>query len=297
MNVIDFSRKHCEKIRSYLDFYINNELLTETNHEVLTHLKDCPGCAEALEARLRVKGLVQNAVRRAAAPPALREKIREGLRAEQARSRPHSRWRLWALAAAAAVVLTFGALGAFNWRAPYGGSDVGLRADAARLHSEQTASILKVGLGDHIHCAIDSKFAGRSFTLEEMAEKMGPAYAGLLPVVRESLPGGYRVTIGHHCKWRGRGFVHLILRNEDRAVSLIITKKNGESFPAAELAARLEGSGVPLYRDRLEGWAVAGFESRDYLGFVISDLADEENLRLASVVAPGMLGFLDKLAA
>ena len=42
MNVINFNEKTCEKIRRYFDSYLDNELLVETNHEVLRHLSVCP---------------------------------------------------------------------------------------------------------------------------------------------------------------------------------------------------------------------------------------------------------------
>ena len=54
MNVISHGDSACEKIRGYLDSYISNELLVETNHEVLRHLEGCPDCREELEALLRI---------------------------------------------------------------------------------------------------------------------------------------------------------------------------------------------------------------------------------------------------
>ena len=39
MNRIQFGEGACEKIRQYLDSYVSNELLVETNHEVLRHLE------------------------------------------------------------------------------------------------------------------------------------------------------------------------------------------------------------------------------------------------------------------
>jgi hypothetical protein len=38
MNVINFNDKACERIQRYFDSYLDNELLVETNHEVLRHL-------------------------------------------------------------------------------------------------------------------------------------------------------------------------------------------------------------------------------------------------------------------
>ena len=45
MNRIPSGEGACEKIRRYLDSYVTNELLVETNHEVLRHIEGCPACA------------------------------------------------------------------------------------------------------------------------------------------------------------------------------------------------------------------------------------------------------------
>ena len=45
MNRIQFGEGGCEKMRKYLDAYISNELMVETNHEGLRHIEGCPACA------------------------------------------------------------------------------------------------------------------------------------------------------------------------------------------------------------------------------------------------------------
>ena len=55
MNVIRFEPRDCQRIRAYLDSYINNELLVETMHDVLRHLEDCRDCTEALAERQHLK--------------------------------------------------------------------------------------------------------------------------------------------------------------------------------------------------------------------------------------------------
>ena len=80
MKVIGFERNYCKKIEALLDSYLDNELLVETTHEVLKHIRECLNCSEALGVRERVKSILQTAVRREAAPLVLRERIKRSIR-------------------------------------------------------------------------------------------------------------------------------------------------------------------------------------------------------------------------
>ena len=48
MKVLNFEQGECNKIRTDLDSYITDEVLVETNHEVLKHLENCKDCSAAL---------------------------------------------------------------------------------------------------------------------------------------------------------------------------------------------------------------------------------------------------------
>ena len=41
MNVVNFNERSCERYRRYFDAYLDNELLVETNQDVLQHLTTC----------------------------------------------------------------------------------------------------------------------------------------------------------------------------------------------------------------------------------------------------------------
>ena len=288
MNVIGFEQHQCKKMRSYLDSYLNNELLVETNHEVLKHLESCESCSQTLADRARVKTLLQTAVLREQAPAELRYRIQRDLR----NSAAPFRWTQWALVAAAATVLLVGALGVVRL--------VNSRGQNTRLQqtlSDQTVNVLKIGLGDHVYCAIDHGMANQRFTAEQMAEHMGPEYAGVVDLVRKKVPSTYQVVVGHRCHVDGREFVHVILRNETAIVSVIVTRKNGESFPREAVASVLEESGIPLHQSRLREFEVAGFETSEHLVLVASALAERDNLQIASSIAPGLCDFLARLEA
>lgn len=289
MNVINFNHKACEKIRGYLEFYINNELLTETNHEVLTHLESCRDCAAVLANRLRVKRMLQGAMEREAVPAGLEARVQRSLRRGEVTRRQPQNWRPWALAFAATLTLVLGGWSAIKW---WTNQTVTPR-EVARV--AQPAAFLQVGLEDHTHCAVEAEYKDEVFTLEQMTEEMGPQYVGLVPRLEEGAPQQYTVTMGHKCHIRGREFVHLILRHEEKYFSVIITRKSGEQMPAAELATILGQTGIPLYAARLENWSVAGFESREHLAFIVSDLPQEENRQLAAILAPVVQNFLNEV--
>lgn len=72
----------CRKARSRLDAHVSGEPDSGRGSELRSHLDACPACAALLDERLRVRSLVQRAVRGVAAPShlaaAVREMIRQG---------------------------------------------------------------------------------------------------------------------------------------------------------------------------------------------------------------------------
>jgi hypothetical protein len=289
MNVINFEDGHCKRMRSYLDSYLNNELMVETNHEVLAHLDSCKECARSLEERARLKAQLKRAVMQDYAPAALRERIGADLR----RSRRFSLNRFTLTLAAAAAALLIAVTAFFTSSA--GKNVLSVQAEVAR--GDVTGQILKIGFDDHVFCAIDHHLDNKHFTPEQMSERLGPEYKGLLTLVKEKLPQAFNVSVGHRCHYQGREFIHLIMRNQDNLVSLVITRKNGEAFPTSDAAAVLQASGVPIHERSWHQIQVAGTETRDYLAFVISNDTKDGNEQLASSLVPAVSRFLNRLEA
>lgn len=282
MNIINFEKGGCKRFRPHLDAYLSDELPAETRRGVLNHVEACADCREVLESRRRVKEVLRGAVLKDAAPPLLRERIRQDLRKEASPA-----WHRWLLVAAAMIALV-----------AVGGAALRMlrRAEPVQPQAVATAStntrLLEIGLGDHVHCAIDKGFANLAFTEEQMAEKLGPDFTGLVAAVREKTAENYRVAVGHRCKFNGREFVHLILKSQRATVSLVLTKKAGEAFTRDDAATVLEAAGVPIYGAHMNGIEVAGFEAGDYLAFVVSDLGGDVNLQMAATLAPAVRDFL-----
>ena len=295
MKVISMEKKLCEKTQKSLDAYVDNELLVETNQEVLKHLENCPAFSEAVQLRLRNKARLKLAVNAEVVPGSLRNRIQAAIRDESSIRSKQVIWPRWSLAAAAALLLTLSGLGTLQlWKFGKPSNETSVTAQDLTL-SEQIASVMKIGISDHIHCVIDSGYDKKTLTPEQMAQKMGPQYSGLVPLLRTKLPQEFSVSIGHRCRVNGREFVHMVLKHKDKAVSVIVTEKQGISFPANSRVSSLQAQGVALYQDRLQSLEAIGFESEKHLAFVVSSLQHQENFQIASTLAPTVSVFLNKL--
>ena len=296
MKIVNFESGQCKRVRSYLDSYLSNELMVETNLEVLKHLESCEDCSRAFDDRARIKSELKRVVLNAQAPESLRERIRTDIRRTH---RPNFVFSSsWMLTAAAAVVVVAVMLGVFF--RPDGNSGksgpppLSLIAEAAP--DDVAAQILKVGFDGHVSCAIDHGMANNRITAEEMTNKLGPKYKGLVELVKEKMPLNYDLVIGHRCHYKNREFVHLIMRRQEDVVSLIITRKNGEAFPAAGSAAVIKLAGIPMYEAAWHNLQTAGFETSDYLVFVISNETKRDNVQIASSLMPAVGDFLARIA-
>ena len=284
MSAINFGSKQCERIRAQLDAYLSNELLVETTGEVAKHLGSCEACSRELEARVKVREALRRAVKPQVPPERLSVAVRTRLRERPARYFWPAPTR-WAVALAGLAFLVFvGVLGQ-QW----------LEFRTAR---RLVASVLTLGVSDHLHCAIKGhNYPDVASSSDQLRRKLGPQYAGLLPIVEEKL-SGFQVLEAHLCSVPGspRKYVHFIARGQGTIVSVILTRREGESLPAGRFLIARTAEGVELYKARMQGMNVAGFQTKDYLGFVVSGLSQEEMVRLASTLAPALRGALDRSA-
>jgi hypothetical protein len=291
MKLVQFGDSACARIRRYMDSYIDNELLVETNHEVLRHLESCPSCASEVETRSRIKSRLKAAVQNQGVPADFEARVREALRSESQEA--GFGWARWAAAAAIVVIATGTWLAAPRWTRPALPDLADSRGQDAFIQkvSESLSAVLKVGLGDHIHCSVFRKYPKNPPSVEEMAEKLGPAYQDLAPLVKARVPEEYRIILAHQCGYQGRRFVHLTLSNGSNLLSVVITRKQaGETLQG--LATSRQPSGVPIYQAKARNYDVTGFETGQFLAYVVSDLGARQNLEIAASLAPSVHQFL-----
>jgi putative zinc finger protein len=301
MNRVQFGDGACEKTRKYLDSYVSNELLVETNHEVLRHIENCSACAAELDARMQLRTRLKFAVNAQSVLSDLQVRIREQIRSSHSGSWFAAGWFVagwprWAVAMAASLVICAGLwLNYSRDRLPALADRPAQNAYIQKV-SARLAAVLNVGLGDHIHCSIFRKYPKAPPPVERMEAELGPSYKGLLPVVRAAVPAGYRVIMAHRCGYAGRTFIHLTFEKSGELLSLVVARRqDGESLGG--LSPALGTSSVPIYQSAAERYQVAGFEAGNFLGYVVSDLKSKANLQVAANLAPGVREFFMKLPA
>ena len=218
-----------------------------------------------------MKSRLKLAVESEAVPPHLEMLVRASLR-----SGLGNPWRApaWGLAAALAVLM----VGFISLR----------RRDNAYIAtlSQTIGSVMQVGLADHLHCTILRKQPSTPKPLEAMKSELGAAYAALIPAVAAHVPSRYQVLDAHKCNYLGREFVHLVMNQGDRFISVVVANQQpGDSFAAANLVPALAQTGISFYQQGTGNFQIAGFESAKHLVYVISDFPKEQNQQLMIAMA------------
>jgi len=253
----------CDKLGGQLDLYLSHELAEEARLEVERHLESCPACAAELETRARVRAQLQAAVRATPVAAGLEARVRRAVRTPATRPRTG----LYAVAAAAAVVICV-ALVSFL-RTKHNPEEAILAKTPKHL-----ATLLNVGLRDHLHCAVFRKYSKQPEPAQQMAAELGPEYAGLVPLIQAKLPAGFEMIQAHHCTAGGRQYTHFIIAGGGKLVSLILTRARPD-----------ESMSNGIYQAGVDRFQVVGFETQDLLAYVISDLDAQQNLRWTANLA------------
>ncbi|HYK90116.1 MAG TPA: zf-HC2 domain-containing protein [Acidobacteriota bacterium] len=283
MSTINFGSKQCERIRGQLDAYLSNELLVETTGEVAKHLASCAACSRELESLMRVRDALRDAVGKKLPPEHLSAAVRARIKSARPAFFPFLQAApAWAIALASIAFVILAGVAGQQW----------LKVRSGR---QMIAAVLTLGVSDHLHCAIRAhNYPEVAHLPDELSKKLGPRYAGLLPVVEAKLPG-FQILEAHICSVPGspRKYVHFIARGRGTILSVILTRRAGESLPAGRFLVASTSGGVDLYDATLEGMGVVGFETTDYLGFVVSDLGRDEMVQLTSPLVPPLCDALN----
>jgi anti-sigma factor RsiW len=256
----------CRDVRELADSFLSEQLLVETNHEVLRHLETCPDCRADI---------------------ASRRAMRDGLRAafvgaEDLRPRPEFATELLATlrpaqAASAmspatikisrrSVLQSWWALAAGLALAAGGGLIVRRSSSRSRL-----AVLAREASGDHQNCAVKFNLAERPIELEEAGRRYGAPYAALATFEPPAVDGSLEMLERHSCVYQGRRYGHVVFRHRGVLTSLLVT----DGTPPA----------TPELEPRDSGPAVASLPAGRFLGFVVADLDRPSVLRLAQTLA------------
>ena len=260
---------NCRDVREIADSFLCEELLTETNHEILRHLDACPLCRTEIDARRRLRGALRDAFNRAPElqPSAefgnrLRDQLREVSRQS---ARPWSLSGRW-LALAAGVVLAVGLTGVV----------------VMKRSAVPAEALARDAVGDHQNCALKYRLVRRPIPLEEAAQQFDSAYRLLLSAPPDDVPtldGSVRVTERHSCAYGARRFGHVIMEYHGRVVSLLMTANDGETGIVGQDA-------IPHVLGRpMNGLSVVSVNGTHHAILLVSDLASTELTQLSRAVS------------
>ena len=259
---------NCRDVREMADSFLGEELLTETNHEILRHLDTCRSCRADIEARRRLRNALRDAFNRAPAlqPSAeFQNRLRGQLRGASVRdTRLRSlSWRWFALAAG--VVLAVAVAGVVLMKKSVAPTDA-LARDA---------------VGDHQNCALKYRLVRAPVPLEEAAEQFDSAYRLLLtapPNEIQTAAGPARVTERHSCAYGAHRFGHVIMDYRGRVVSLLMA--------ANDAAGDVEPDAIPHVIGRsMNGLSVVSVNGTHHSILLVGDLERAELTQLSRAVS------------
>jgi hypothetical protein len=250
------------------DSFLGEELLTETNHEILQHLEACPVCRADIDARRRLRGALQKAFKQAPdlqPRPEFTGRLRDQLREAAAHERrPWILPRGW-LALAASIVVATGLVAALFF------SRATVQLDA----------LAQAAIGDHRNCALKFRLASKPISLEEAAQRFDRAYRLLLTAPPDDIvtpAGTAHVLERHSCVYADRRFGHVVMRYHGRVVSLLMTEAAQGPGDAADSTSHLT-------ERSLNGLSVVSVAGSHHAILLVSDLERGELAQLSKAVS------------
>lgn len=299
----------CKELRTMIDSYISDELLIETNHGVLRHLENCPACRREISDRRSLKLRLQHIVRNAEETqmdPIFATRLASNLQDIALRPNVWTRFalsgrylnfRMVAVGFASVLIL---ALGGAVWLNRQNATPLTAQTQNSNTNAE-LANAVRVSwdemtshaVGDHENCAVEYHLKEDPITLDEASVKYAAYNKDLDKVMmaafkadpNSEVSGDTEFIEAHSCLFEGRRFAHIVVKHKGRIVSVLVTDTD---LPGPEDVQT-------AHFDR--SMNAAGFQVGHHAVFVVSQLADADNVMLAKAVSPAMRLHVAKLGA
>jgi len=258
----------CHDFQELADSYLSDELLVETNHDVIRHLQTCADCRRELAARRNLRGKLRSGFE--GAPDLQMPKEFEARLTGQLRDAALSRSRMSvakyvAIAASLVIVaaLVFVVL-------------------QQRERSQMAAALAESAAGDHRDCALNHRLEEKSIDLDEAGRKYDRAYINLVNAVMAEgrLPAGVELVEAHSCVFKNRRFGHVILRYQDQLVSVLVTSIDPKDDSGS---TEIKGTWPAVQAD---GFQLTHFETTRHAVYVVSGLSETQNRSIAEAIEP-----------
>ena len=308
----------CQEFRRLIDSYLNDELLVETNHDVLRHLENCRDCRDQLAGVRSLRGRLRDAVR--ATPSmqmgdtfaarlasnlqktALRPSVWEQLTTGSA----FAGMRVTAVGFACLIVIVIG--GFFVLRSPNDSAavitnrNIGEHETIVEANKTRLAEAVKAAwkdlsaqaVGDHENCAVKFNLEEHPISLDEAAKKFGPVNKDIDKAVFEAAKTAFgdkpasRIELleAHFCIYAGRVFTHIVLRRQGKIISVLVTDTDLPAESDAPVTGHADGA-----------LNAAGFSIGRHAFFVVSEMDAADNAQIARAIYPAMRRHIETAGA
>lgn len=272
---------NCRDFREFIDSYLSDELLTETNHDIIRHVEECPECRAEIEARRHVRARLRSAMR--SAPDfqisgRFDNHLRASLKNESGVEK-RSRWsfgfgRSWVAVAAAAglvVAVTFGVL--YYGRTDGSGIEIASAGPAIPVSALPASSLVNLAAEDHDHCAV--KYASEKPPVE--VAQVPVKFRDIANVVSHELKNVLKncdLIDSHSCKFGKARFTHVILRDGNNMISVLVTNDDADRKDVAGKILSFAS----------EKYSISQFDFDKRAIFVVSSLDNETNAQAAQAL-------------
>ncbi len=282
----------CETALEQMDRFMDGALTEAEMEQFAAHAGECENCQAELEVRERMRAGLRRAIRQPIDTKGLEQRVHAAVHLEASR---RFRWQPHTLALAATLLIAVGVGAAYQLNSLWK-SAVHQDSYIAKI-SEGVTTIMRVGLKDHIHCVTFRKWPKQTPKLDELVTAMEPKFRPVAAIVNANMPKTYEIVKAHHCAYQDRNYVHIAMKDGDgKYFSLVLARKEaGETFASSSLRRVLDKPNFAVYGESVERFQIAGFETRDFLAYVIGDTTTENNTQLAGALAAPLREFLDSL--
>ena len=314
---------NCQQFKTMSDSYMDDELLIETNHEVLRHLENCPACRRELAAQRELRSRIRSAVKsdsQAQPNPIFMRRLEASLRQTARQATLWEKFKVAAFvnfpafAAAIAACLVVGVLfGAMLRQSPAPDAAAARQNQPSeptkitRLAESDSAQIVKAAwremtsaaVGDHENCALHFRLKETPISLEQAAVKFGKFNKDLDKTVTAALQnaaftenesgtpkGKFKMLHAHSCIFEGRRFAHLILKNGDKTISVLVAETEMPEQKDDAINSQSE-----------DNFQTANFLAARHAVFVVSNLSERENTMVAQAIAPAVRRHIEQMEA
>lgn len=280
----------CREFCEIADSYLNDELTVESNHDAISHFDKCAKCRDELAARRAMRTKLRKAFIHSPANLMRPEFVNDlSTRLRIAAFAPDSLIsdaksvtgsRRYSRSAIAACLLLAVLIASIIVRQQLSRQQVPLTIVKTEL--------VQSAVGDHRDCAIRFRLDDKPVELETAGRMYDQVYAGLTKSIftEEGVgPLGAQVIEAHSCIFKGRRFAHVVLKYRGRVVSLLVTGIPDEREPGAVRPAAAQEPAI-IHCSQVEGYNVSSFQTARHAIFVVSDLAEGENLALTRALEP-----------